>query len=95
MYEKTQEEVKDVEEKVPSTADEPLSSEPNSYPTLLHPNEAWLRQLEIAVTPRTSLSEMVPEHQLPNDTTGASMLLEPSSSSTTVPGIAETRPTAT
>jgi hypothetical protein len=61
VYEKTQEEVKDVEEIVPSTADEPLSSEPTHVQpsSLLHANEAWLRQLEIAATPRTSLSEMV------------------------------------
>ena len=91
-------EVKDVvEETVPSRAlaDDPLSSEPTlvQQSSLLRANEAWLRQLEIAVTPRTSRSEMVPEQQLRCDTTVASMLLEPSSSSTTVPpGIAETRP---
>jgi hypothetical protein len=90
-------EVKDVvEEMVPSTAtaDDPLSSEPTlvQQSSLLRANEAWLRQLEIAVTPRTSRSEMVPELQLRGDTTVASMLLEPGSSSTTVPGIAETRP---
>ena len=97
VYENMQEEVKDVdvEEIVPSTADEPLSSEPTHVQpsSLLHANEAWLRQLEIAATPRTSLSEMVPEQQLQDDTIVASMLLEPSSSSepTTVPGITETR----
>jgi hypothetical protein len=37
---------------------------------------------------------MVPEQQLRGDTTVASMLLEPSSSSTAVRGIAETRPPA-
>ncbi len=68
-----------------------LDVQPSS---LLHANEAWLRQLEIASTPRTSFSEMVPEQQLRGDTTVASVLLEPSSSSTTVPGIAETRPPA-
>ena len=98
VYEKTQEEVKDVEEVVPLTAaDEPLSSEPTHVQpsSLLHANEAWLRQLEIAAIPRISLSEMVPaEQQLRGDTTVKSMLLEPSSSSTTVPGIAETRPPA-
>ncbi|KAI0262262.1 ABC1 family-domain-containing protein [Russula aff. rugulosa BPL654] len=87
-------EVKDVvEEMVPSraTADDPLSSEPTlvQQSSLLRANEAWLRQLEIAVTPRTSWSEMVSEQQLRGDTTVASMLPEPSSSSTTVP---ETRP---
>jgi aarF domain-containing kinase len=95
VYEKTQE-VKDVEEIVPSTGDEPLSSEPTYVQpsSLLHANEAWLRQLEIAATPRESLSEIVPEQHLRGYTTVASMLLEPSSSSTTVPGIAETRPPA-
>ena len=96
VYEKTQEEVKDVEEMVSSTstADEPLLSEPTHVQpsSLLHANEAWLRQLEIAATPRTSLSEMVPEQQLRGDATVASMLLEPSSSPTTVPGITETPP---
>jgi hypothetical protein len=96
VYEKAQEGVKDVEEIVPSTADEPLSSEPTHVQpsSLLHANEAWLRQLEIAATPRTSLSEMVPEQQLRGDATAPSMLVEPSSSSTTVPGITETRPPA-
>jgi hypothetical protein len=85
--------VKDVEEIVPSTADEPLSSEPTFVQpsSLLRANEAWLRQLEIAATPRTSLFETVSESQLRGDTTVASMLLGPSSSSTTVPGIANTR----
>jgi hypothetical protein len=98
VYEKAQEKgVKDVEEIVLSTADEPLSSEPTHVQpsSLLHANEAWLRQLEIAATPRTSLSEMAPELQLRVDTTVASVLLDPSSSSTTVPGIAEARPPAT
>jgi hypothetical protein len=38
----------DVEAIVPSTADEPLSSEPTHVQpsSLLHANEAWLRQLE-------------------------------------------------
>lgn len=96
VYEKTQEEVEDVEEIVPSTGDEPLSPGPNHVQpsSLLHANESWLRQLEIAATPRESLSEIVPEQQLRGDTTVSSMLLEPSSSSTTVPGIAETRPPA-
>jgi hypothetical protein len=64
VYEKMQEEVKDVEGIVPSTADEPLSSELLTHvqpSSLFHANEPWLRQLEIAATPRTSLSEMVPE----------------------------------
>ena len=93
VYEKMQEEVKGVEEIVPSTADEPLSSEPTLVQpsSLLHANEAWLRQLEIAATP---LYEMVPKHRLRGDATEASMRLEPSSSSTTVPGIALTRPPA-
>jgi hypothetical protein len=98
-YEKTQEEeevvvvVRDIEEMVPSTADEPLPSEPTHVQpsSLLHANEAWLRQLEIVATPRTSLSEMVPELQLRGYTTVTSMLLEPSFSPTTVSGIAEAR----
>jgi hypothetical protein len=95
VYEKTQE-VKDVEEIVPSTADELLSSEPTHVrsSSLLHVNEAWFRQLEIATTPRTSLSEMVPGKQLGGDTTVVLMLLELTSSSTTVSGIAETQPPA-
>ena len=98
VYAKTREDsevtVKDVEEIVPSTADEPLSSEPTHVQpsSLLYANEAWLRQLEIAATPRASLSETVSEQELRGETTVASMLLEQSSSSTTVPGIAETRP---
>jgi hypothetical protein len=67
VYEKTQEvDVKDIEEIVPSTADEPLSSEPTHIQpsTLLYAHETWFRQLEIAATPRKSSSEMVPEHQL-------------------------------
>jgi hypothetical protein len=68
VYEKTQEEVevKDIEEIVPSTAYEPLSSEPTHIQpsSLLYAHETWFRQLEIAATPRTSLSEMAPEHQL-------------------------------
>jgi hypothetical protein len=94
VYENTQQGMKDVEEIVPSTADEPLSSEPTHVQpsSLLRANEAWLRQLEISTTPRASLFEMVPEQQLRGDTTVASMLLEPGSSSTTVRGIAETRP---
>jgi hypothetical protein len=96
VYEKTQQGMKDAEEIVPSTADEPLSSEPTHVQpsSLLHADEAWLRQLEISTTPRASLSEMVPEQQLRGDTTVASMLLELSSSSTTVRGIAKTRPPA-
>jgi hypothetical protein len=55
VYEKAQQGVtKDVEEIVPSTADEPLSSKPTHVQpsSLLHANEAWLRQLEISTTPR-------------------------------------------
>ena len=65
VYEKTQGVVKDVEEIVPSTTDEPLSSEPTHAlvqpSSVLHANEAWLRQLEIVATPRTSLFETVSE----------------------------------
>jgi hypothetical protein len=63
VYEMTQQGVKDVEEIVPSTADESLSSVPTHVQpsSLLHANEAWLRQLEISTTSRASLSEMVPE----------------------------------
>jgi hypothetical protein len=62
VYEKTQQGMKDVEEIVPSTADEPLSSEPTHVrpSSLLHANE------------------------LRGETTVVSMLLEPSSFSTTV-----------
>jgi hypothetical protein len=96
VYEKTQEEVKDVGEIVPSTADEPLSFESTHVQpsSLLHANEAWLRQLEIPATPRTSSFESVSEPQIRGDTTVASILLEPSSSSVTVPGVADTRPPA-
>ena len=81
---------------VPSIADEPLTSElthvqPSS---LLHANEAWLRQLEMAATPQTPLSGVVPEQQLRGDATAASILRDPSSSLTAVPGIADTRPPA-
>jgi hypothetical protein len=86
VYERTQEELKDVEEIVASTADEPLSSEPTHVKpsSLLHANEAWLRQLEIAATPRISLFETVSEPQVRDDTTVASTLLQPSSTSTTI-----------
>lgn len=96
VYEKTQEEVKDVEEIVPSTADEPLSSEPTLVQpsSLLHANEAWLRQIEIAATPRTSLFESVSESRVRDDTTVASTLLQPSSTSTTILSTAATRPPA-
>jgi hypothetical protein len=96
VYEKTQQGMEDVEEIVPSTADESLSSKPTHVQpsSLLHANEAWLRQLEISTTPRASLSEVVTEQQPRGDTTVASMLLEPSSSLTTVRRIAETRPPA-
>jgi hypothetical protein len=96
VYEKTQQGMKDVEEIVPSTADEPLSSEPTHVQpsSLLYANESWPRQLEISTTPRATLSEMVPEQQIRGDTTVASVPLELSSSSTTVRGIAETRPPA-
>jgi hypothetical protein len=96
VCEKTQGELEDVEEMVSSTADEPLSSEPTHVQpsSLLHANEAWLRQLEIAATPRTLLFEMVHEQQFRGDTTVASILLESSPSSTTVLGIAETPPPA-
>ena len=60
--------------------------------SLLCTNEEWFRQLEIAAISPTSLLEMVPEQQLQGDKTAASMLLEPSASSTTVLGITETRP---
>ena len=95
VYEKPQD-VKDVEEIVLSTGDEPLSSEQThvQQSSLLHANEAWLGQLEIAATPRTSLSESIPGQQLRGDTTVASTLLEPSSSSTAVPGFTKTRPPA-
>lgn len=65
VYEKTQGVVKDVEEIVPSTADERLSSEPTSVQSssLLRASFAWPRQLEIAATPRTSLFETVSEPQ--------------------------------
>ena len=56
---------------VASTTDEPLSSEPSSFvqqSSLLHTEEAWLRQLGIAATPRTSLFGTVSEPQLRGDT---------------------------
>jgi hypothetical protein len=96
VYEGTQEEVKDVEEMVPSTADKLLSSEPTHVQpsSLLHANEAWLRQLEIAATPRTSLFETVSEPQVRGDTTVAPTLLQPSSTSTTILSTAAARPPA-
>ena len=83
VYEKTQEEVKDVEELVASTADEPRSFEPPFVQpsSLLHANEAWLRQLEIAATPRTSLLETVSDPQVRDDASVASTLLQQSSRS--------------
>jgi hypothetical protein len=95
VHEKTQEEVKNVEEIVLSTADEPLSSEPTRVQpsSLLHANEAWLRQLEIAATPRTSLLETVSEPRVRDDTTVASTL-QPSSTSTTILSTAAARPPA-
>ena len=81
-----------VEELVTRIADEspsgPIYVQPSS---LLHANDAWLRQLEIAATPQTSLLKTVSEQQLRRHTSGASTLLEPS---TSVPTTAEAKPPA-
>lgn len=87
VFEKTNGEVKDVEELLASTADEPLSSDPTFVrpSSLLHANKAWLRQLEIAATPQTSLLETTPEPQVRGGATVASTLPQPSPTSTTIP----------
>ena len=81
-----------VEELVTRIADEspsgPIYVQPSS---LLHANNAWLRQLEIAATPQISLLKTVSEQQLRRHTSGASTLLEPS---TSVPTTAEAKPPA-
>lgn len=87
VYEREQE-AKDAEEPV-QPADESLSLgsthvQPSS---LLHANEAWLRQLEIAAAPLHSLSETVSEQQLRGDKAGGSAPL-----STTFPTTAEASP---
>ena len=77
------------EQLVTPTADEPPSG-PTYVPpsTLLHANYAWLRQLEIAATPQTLLSETVFEQQ---HTAVASTPLEPNF---TISATAEARPPA-
>lgn len=98
VYEKTKDEVKDdVEELFASTADEPHSSDPTFVrpSSLLHANEAWLRQLKIAATPRTSSFETISEPQVRGGATVASTLPQPSSTSTTILDSTAERPPAT
>ncbi len=96
VSENWQEEAKEFEEQVASTADEPLPSRPTYVQpsSLLNANEAWLRQLEIAATPRTSLFETVSERQVRSGATVASTLLKPSSTSTTILATDEAGPAA-
>ena len=92
IYESEKEAKDVVEELVTRIADESSSGLTFVQPSsLLHANDAWLRQLEIAATPQLSLSETVSELQLREDTTGASTLLEPN---TLIPTTAEARPPA-
>jgi aarF domain-containing kinase len=91
MYENGKEAKGVVKELVTRTADESPSGPTYVQPSsLLHANDAWLSQLEIAATTKTSLPETVSEQQL-RDTTAASTLLEPSS---TFPTTAEAGPPA-
>ncbi|KAH9970265.1 hypothetical protein BJV74DRAFT_262735 [Russula compacta] len=79
-------EAKDAEELV-KPADESHSLGPTHVQpsSLLHANEAWLRQLEIAATPLHSLSETVSsEQRLRGDTAGGSASFEPTTLPTTV-----------
>jgi hypothetical protein len=86
---------KDVEEPV-TPADESLSPAPTYVrpSSLLHANEAWLRQLKISVTPTTQLFEAASERQLRGDATGTSTPVELNSTSSILPASAEPGPPA-
>jgi len=95
---------KDVEEPV-TPADEPIPPRPTHdvrTSSLRHANEAWVRQLEIAGSPLTSLPGTVTEPQFPSatDTTWASSTstsapFEMDSTSTTLPTIPDPGPFTT
>ena len=64
VYKNGQEAKEVVEEQVTPIADEPPSGPTHILPSsLLHANDAWLRQLEIAATPPNSPPEAVLEQQ--------------------------------
>ena len=80
VYKNGQEAKEIVEEQVIPIADEPSSGPTHVLPSsLVHANDAWLRQLEISATPQTPPPEPVSEHQ---DTIVSSTLLGPCSTIT-------------
>ena len=80
VYKNGQEAKEIVEEQVIPIADEPSSGPTHVLPSsLVHANDAWLRQLEIAATPQTPPPEPVSEHQ---HTTVPTTLLGPCSTIT-------------
>jgi hypothetical protein len=87
---------KDEEELVTPTDESPAQESTYVRPSsLLHANEAWLRQLEVAATPLASLLETILEQQPRDKRTEASEPLEPNSTSSTLPTTARTRSQAT
>ena len=80
VYKSGQGEKEIVKEQVTPIADEPSSGPTHVLPSsLLHANDAWLRQLQMAATPQTPPPEPVSEHQ---HTNVASTLLGPCSTIT-------------
>jgi hypothetical protein len=73
-----------VEELVPPTDESPLEPTYVQPSSLLHANEAWLRQIEIAATPLASLLETFIKQQV-RETTETSETLQPNSTSTVLP----------
>jgi hypothetical protein len=87
---------KDEEEPAAAT-DESHSQGSSAYvlpSSLLHANEAWLKQIEVVATPLASLLNTVLEHQPRDERTEASKLRKPNSTSTTLPITAEAGPHA-
>jgi hypothetical protein len=83
-----------VEELVTPTDESPQKSTYVRPSSLLHSNEACLRQLEVAATQLASLLETVLEQQLLYERTKGSEPLESNSTSTTRLTTAEARPHA-
>ena len=75
---------KAIEELVTPTDESPLESTYVLPSSLLHANEAWLRQIEIAATPLASPLETFIKQQV-RETTEISETLQPNSTSTVLP----------
>jgi hypothetical protein len=83
---------KDEEELVTPTDESPTQGLTHVRPSsLLHANEAWLRQLEVAATPLASMLETILEQQSRDKRTEASEPLEPNSTLSTLPTTAKAR----